>query len=619
MKISASKASLPVFCFFLVMAYGVGVGESLRLDSQKVVAPYLDQEVFWSLLDHTFSTMSGGPLGRPVSMTSFLLQWLVSEDLAVSDLAAVNIFLHCALFVAIVALLQRVIGSMLQVSFGESVWVAVMSASLWAALPIHASTVLYIVQRMTILAAFFSIISLTYLVDYLNAANRVSRASLEIKHLVMALACFFIAVFSKENAVTLVPVAAVLFVLVFCAHWSNRGRHIALLIINLLIATLLSLGYLYFRDEYTVRSFTIDQRLGYQLVAFWIYLKQSIFPSIGELGIFHDDFGRVVQVNSKILFLSISGLIGLVILQHFALMSEKWRLLGLGVTLILYGHLVETTVVPLELFFEHRNYFPSVGLAMITANFATRALSKSAGMVAVTLVFVIVFCMYSVALVRVVLPYQSDVSFAINSVTNHPLSPRAHADAAAMFARYHNTDRALYHLERFVELEPLNSRLERNILRVSLSCVSGGVPLERFMNDLLSADDSREIKNSLSLAALKKVGTNEACLPFVQRILQHLVTLAESQGFDFPQLHEIALLAFELEEYEMALDINSELLEANPNHAQSLFMRMHLSLLLQYPSEAREAYEQLQIREKQGYLGFYQERLLKLYGRNFDN
>ena len=48
------------------------------------------------------------------------------------------------------------------------------------------------------------------------------------------------------------------------------------------------------------------------------------------------------------------------------LLVWRWgRYLAFGIAWFLVGHSIESTVFSLELYFEHRNYFPGVGLFLL--------------------------------------------------------------------------------------------------------------------------------------------------------------------------------------------------------------------------------------------------------------
>jgi len=94
------------------------------------------------------------------------------------------------------------------------------------------------------------------------------------------------------------------------------------------------------------------------------YLQWIVYPSIEQYGLYHDDIRLSQSLRSPMT--TLFSLIGLAALTVLALVSRKtlpW--LGFGIGFFLLGHSLESTVFPLELVFEHRNYLPSLGIVMV--------------------------------------------------------------------------------------------------------------------------------------------------------------------------------------------------------------------------------------------------------------
>ena len=117
-----------------------------------------------SLLDATFS-MRSGILYRPVAMLSFTLNYYFTGNIDGYPIKLINIFIHIltawGVFLLTLLLLRRMekTGSGVDQHDGEQRWtgpVALFIAALWLLHPLHVSTVLYAVQRMTELSAMFS-------------------------------------------------------------------------------------------------------------------------------------------------------------------------------------------------------------------------------------------------------------------------------------------------------------------------------------------------------------------------------------------------------------------------------------------------------------------------------
>ena len=106
--------------------------------------------------DFIFSDKSG-PLGRPVSLGSFVVEKLVYPG-GLDRSKQVNILLHLV-NACLVAILFSGMFSFIGVRRHRSLAVAL--ATLWLFSPIYISTVLYAVQRMAMLATTFMLLAVT--------------------------------------------------------------------------------------------------------------------------------------------------------------------------------------------------------------------------------------------------------------------------------------------------------------------------------------------------------------------------------------------------------------------------------------------------------------------------
>ena len=603
-------AALFVAALLIAVAFAQGVPDELRLDSRKILTPYVTHNPFPSLLDWSFSGNSGGVLGRPVSMLSFLTQSAVGLD-SIEQFAWVNIVLHLLVFGAIVVFLI-IAQNIYSPSASNQLRNALIVGFLWAALPIHASSVLYLVQRMTILAALFLIISLSVGLLWLKNRRGNSHRSLALS--AICILSFFLALFSKENAAIGLPIFAY-FWLTLEGRESNgdRSQMVKIFCLNLVIVCVLFIAYAYFRNSFQGREFDINTRLIYQVQFVWLYLKQILLPDIASLGIYHDDILAVSNTSLLATVTSGLALALLLILQIRLVVSKDWALVSLGITFFLYGHLVESTVVPLELYFEHRNYFPSLGVIIVVLNFVQKVQNYFDRSRYVKFLLISVMSFYYVGLVRASIPYGSTTLFVVNTVSQHPYSARAHADAAIYFSRIGDINRSLGHLERFVALKPVGSELEQASLQVTLTCLSGVALSNELVDRFLNASDVELIKDELSITALKSTLISEKCSSHAFELIAHMVDIANAKPMRFAQLHALAVLAYEAGAYQEVLSVTDVMLEARPSHIQTLFIRMQVLMLLDRKVDSYHLFEKLERANTEGLLGNYQEQLLEVY------
>lgn len=367
-----AHAALALILAFGLVAYWPGLAGPLLFDDDRNLQPIRD----WLAGDSTWLWVvthnNSGPLGRPVSMASFIINvWITGPG--VWGLKLGNVVLHAFNCVLVYALVRRLVSLralLTHPSTNAVRWLPVVGAAIWFLHPLLVSTVLYVVQRMAILGTTFV---LGAMLAYLAGRTALSEGKLRraIAFFLTATISTILGLLCKENAVVALPLCGLIELLVF-THSNHRNRHIAswsFIIFTLLVPAvsavlLVILKVPYISEGYLHRPFTLDQRLLTQPRVLWTYVGSWLLPYGPRLGIFHDDF-----VVSRSLVAPFTTTLAIVCWS--ALLIIAWRsrqrvpglALGLGVFLI--GHSIESTIFPLLLYFEHRNYLPTVGLVCV--------------------------------------------------------------------------------------------------------------------------------------------------------------------------------------------------------------------------------------------------------------
>ena len=257
---------------------------------------------------------------------------------------------------------------------GEAPWVAMLIAAGWMVLPINLTGVLYVVQRMESLATLFVLLGL---IGYVAGRGRMlagARGGLTLCAGSLVLATG-VGVLAKETAVML-PLYALLVEWVLFGFRAPAREHgpnprdwriVALFVLVLLLPMLLGLAWLLPRvlapESWATRDFDLSTRLLSEARIVVGYIGWTLLPLPHELGFYHDD----VVVSTGLLhpwttlgsLLALAGMVALVIG-----LRRRWPLVSLGLALFLGCHLLTGTILPLELVYEHRNYFASFGLLL---------------------------------------------------------------------------------------------------------------------------------------------------------------------------------------------------------------------------------------------------------------
>ena len=351
------------FIFFLFLSllvwiiYLPGAQGGFLLDdfiNLQQIGNYGQVDTFEKLKLYLISGFSG-PTGRPISLASFLLDtntWPANPESFKHTNIAFHILTSFALLWFFVVLSDAPILRRIPV------WVPYIAAAMWAMHPLWVSSTLYIVQRMTILSALFSILALVFFCKGLNSLER-DEKGWWIIHFTTVGIFALIGVFSKENAV-LLP----LFCLIIRRYfYPNKGKFAPHYFINIsLIGASVILGVYFVYSlgkldwSLPTREFSMGERLVAEHKVIVIYLYHLVIPKSLTVGLNAD---AIVIPNSYLgllpYFIVVYGLLACAYLCR-----KSQPILSVAILFFYVGHLIETVLVPLEIYYEHRNYLPSI-------------------------------------------------------------------------------------------------------------------------------------------------------------------------------------------------------------------------------------------------------------------
>ncbi len=298
------------------------------------------------------------PLGRPLSMASFALN-LHFLGAAPFYFKLVNLLIHLAcgglVFVLARQLWSRLAGG--NNSFPAALWMT----AVWLLHPINLAPVLFVVQRMTSLAAFFTLAALCLYLYGRQTAG--SRGWIAIA--ISLLAFWPMAILSKETALLLPLFILILEWLVLDGFRSVPPRILRsmALILGLTVASLLMAKWDLLASGYRFRDFGPTERLLTEARVLWFYLLQLFLPWPDLFSLHHDDF----TISHSLLSppQTLLAIIGWGFLVALAIhLRQRSPLFAFAVAWFLAAHALESTLLPLEIAYEHRNYLASLGILL---------------------------------------------------------------------------------------------------------------------------------------------------------------------------------------------------------------------------------------------------------------
>ena len=311
-----------------------------------------------------------GPSGRPIAMASFLVDdnsWPSSPLQFKYTNLAIHLLTACLLIWASLQLC-RFYGIPEQ----KAQYLALFGGAAWMLHPYLISTTFYIVQRMAQLAALFCFAGIT---AYLYGRQlHAKRATAGLLWMAGGLGLgTLLATLSKENG-ALLPLLAL--VIEFCRPRAIAAPPRWFRILFLYLPSLVLLGYLarhidFSAHPWPTRPFNQPERLLTEARILWDYLGNLFLPRIEGSGLFQD--GWVISRSLLQPVTTLAATAGLIVLVVTALLlRRRWPLAAMAILFFLVGHLLESTVIGLELYFEHRNYLPSAFLFLPVVQGLTR-------------------------------------------------------------------------------------------------------------------------------------------------------------------------------------------------------------------------------------------------------
>jgi len=447
----------------------------LLLDDNVHLSPIID---WLSSRTDTFKLVfdnSSGPFGRPVSILSFVLNALTTGN-QIWPLKLTNLLLHLITGLCVSQLFYRLFKR--DVNLLEYAKVAsIAAASIWLVLPQHITTVFYVIQRMTILATLFAVLACWL---YVVARERIERHEKNsLVFLFCAVIFAILSLLSKENG-ALVPLYCLLVELIYfqpnAQHLRPKiiiwGFRLGVIFPSLMVAAYLAFRPGYILDGYIDRGFSMPERAMTQIPVLADYFASTFIPMVRSAGVFNDDFPitRSLSVNEILILLAGMGLM-------FAAM--KWRKsmpsFSFGIALFFIGHLLESSVFSLEIYFAHRNYLPSMGLVIaafgLIACFIKKQPDNAVSIKRIApIVFIALFLAYAFASFSRATLWSNNNSLMMHAQIHHPTSSRMRSEIllGALYAK--RLDIALQQADIAMQTSSLNEKRTIQLWRILAYC-----------------------------------------------------------------------------------------------------------------------------------------------------
>lgn len=451
------------------------LGETGRVDNGATFARYI-------------TSGTADPLGRPIAMATFLIDasdWPAAPE----SFKRTNVLLHLVngfLLYLVLSALGRQSLPLAPISrLRASAWIG---AALWTLHPLFVSTTLYIVQREAMLPATFTLAGMLVWVKVRQALENGAIKAATALAVISLVLCTALAALSKANGILLPILILSIEYTVFSRHPMKASPgaqrlHRILLVACWMVAIVIGMALVYvaissINNGLAHRSWTEQQRLLTEPRILWQYLSQLWMPHPYTAGVFND----AVIVSNDIVhpWTTLTAIAALsVALAGAILYRRRWPFLACAFLFFFSGHLLESTSVPLELYFEHRNYLPAMLLFWPLGLWFVGATQKEGE----TRFFPSLSVRYVIATIVVLsLGLMTHANAAIWGDTAHqaslwaafnPASPRAQVMAAQEELQSGAADKAIARLEPMLAQHPTEVQVAFNL--IAAHCTLGNL------------------------------------------------------------------------------------------------------------------------------------------------
>lgn len=572
---------------------------------------------------------------RPLASLSFAANYLAT-GLDPYWMKVTNLFIHLLNGLLVFLLARGLLDALTCAESGRSEtgtaeavarrngWTAAIVAAAWMILPINLTGVLYVVQRMESMANVFVLLGL---LGYVSGRRRMLAGGRGLLLCALSLTVpTGLGLLAKETAVMLPLYAALVEWLVFGVRrdapaYARDWRLLALFAFTLVLPMLAGLAWIVPHvlqpSAFSTRDFTLGQRLLSEARIVVDYIGWSLLPTPDALSFYHDDFQASTGLLSP--WTTLSSLLAIAALLVAVVKARhRYPLVSLGLGLYFGCHLLTGTILPLELIYEHRNYFASFGLLLVVVPLLAAPRKTDAPLPAasarprvhrpmamslprqVALGGLLVYWMAATALTAYA--WGNPLRLAQDLAARAPQSPRAQYELGRtyiIYSRYNAaspfTKLAYAPLERAMRLPDSSILPEQALIFMNARM---GLPVKAAWWDSMVAKlKSRRpgVQDESSLGALTQCQREHACNFSKERMVQAFLA-----ALSHPQPNARLLATYSdyawnvLDDHELGLRMAREAAQANPDEPAYLITLVRMLAASGRRDEARQALAQLE-------------------------
>jgi len=455
---------------------------------------------------------------RPFAYMSFALNYYFHRY-ALFGYHIVNIGIHFLtglflyLFIKITLTLPTV-----RLNVKHSDLIAFFTAFIWLVHPLQTQSVTYIVQRMNSMASMLFIISFLFYVKGRLSESRSYKSGWFIASVVS----WLISLGTKQITVTL-PLLIFLYEWYFFqdlneAWLKDKLKYILIIVVFIIIISLFYLGLnpiekLQSIGDYSRKEFTLSQRVFTQFRVVLYYISLIVVPYPGRLNLDYDFPLSYSIFNPLTTIFSLFMIIGLIGLAIY--LARKERIISFCILWYFGNLVVESSIIPLAIIFEHRTYLPSMLIFVIPVLLLYRYVRPQWFNIAILCAVLVIFSVWTYQRNKV---WTDKVTLWRDCVKKSPNKARPHNNLGEALANLEKTDEAMSHYLKALQIKPDYPDALNNIGIAVGKKGKADEAIEYYFKALKINPDFPDALNNLGVALKRKGEANEAIKHFLRAL-----------------------------------------------------------------------------------------------------
>jgi hypothetical protein len=357
--------------------------------------------------------------------------------------------------------------------------------------------------------------------------------------------------------------------------------------------------------NYETKSFNLQQRLLTEVRVIWFYIGQILLPQTHSFNLYHDDFSLSTSLWEPLT--TLTSTVGLIFILAVGIKyARRFPWLGFGIVFFLSGHVMESTIFPLILVFEHRNYLPSLGLILILVLFIKIILGFSKR-ISSNLILVVLMILFASVTASRAYDWHSIPLLAERLVQRNPNSVTAHYEVGYTYMKLYEIDHnpvfskeSTKAFQRAYMHASGNKKLKIAIVRVHVASLYGEPQDQALLDEINMAVRNSRVgtEEVLALKGFVKCKTEDICDTehgIYKKIFTNLLSnpgLREGLHDDVLYIYSSYLVKV-LGEEEQALKFMREIVARNPENMTYKVKLISVLLTNEYMTEAYQIMDNL--------------------------